>query len=108
MEELSPGDIGAFHLTNGTTVIAKVDSITDDGFEVTRPMEVRAGRGPEGLVVGMMPYLSLGGVFPGVEKIIMTYDILILARPAPEALSEEYTEQSGIVKVARQSLIVPA
>lgn len=109
MDEILDGSICALHLTNGTTIVARIDEQNDDGFVCWRPMEFTEVMTQQGPARVLIPYLSMGGVFPPLEVATIPYEMVVMPRQAPEKIEAGFRETTGLLAVvAKPSLIIPA
>jgi hypothetical protein len=106
MDAIQDGSIAVFHLISGANVVAKVTSSDDDGFHLESPQELIMAPSPQGLKVGLAPFLSFGGMFPELKFYLLSYGDVILPRIAPEKIEQLYREVTGMVLTPTQGLVL--
>jgi hypothetical protein len=108
MDELTVGMIATFHLSNGQTIIAKIEGEDEDGFQISKPMQFIMRDINGQLAVALTPFLSMGKIFPEIDVMVLPYLDILLPRKTPDALEQQYREETGMLVTPPQSLIVTA
>lgn len=109
MTEINDGDIVILHLMNGTSVVTRVDAQDEDGFTCYRPTQLvgippqQQGQAPQ---FALIPFLIEGGVLPPLEQILLGYDAVLLPRPCPAPVEEQYRNLTGMVAVVKNSSLI--
>jgi hypothetical protein len=99
MDEIVDGMVTTFHLSNGQTIVAKIEQQDDDGFHIVKPMELIASPSQQGVKAMYVPYLSTFGLFPAIDEMILPYADVLLPRATPAPLEAKYREDTGMIAV---------
>jgi hypothetical protein len=102
MDELKVGDVIILHLTNGATIIAKLDNEDDVGLILSRPCDLIVRNKNDGspIQVGFSPYLTLAGSLSSIEKFVMPYSMVLFPRQAPKNIAQGYLEATSGIALA--------
>ena len=105
------GEVLAFHLHNGATVVARVQTVDEESgfYGVYRPVELMSMRDPNSgkMHIAFTPYLSCDGVFPPIGEMDLDASMCVFIRGVPEPIKNGWQEFVGAVVTPTKSLIVP-
>jgi hypothetical protein len=95
----SEGDIVCFKIVNGDEVVAKIISVTDEGYEVSKPCTVI----PSNQGLGLMQSLMCGDIN---NNIVLRKDHVLMHGPVIQDIENHYIRTTTGIEPVTGKLIV--
>lgn len=86
------GDVVSLKLVNGDEIIARFESIDDQGITINRPLAITAG--PQGL--GMIPWIFLGNK----ETLTLKKEHVFVIVPSKKEAADQYMQGTTGIALA--------